>query len=279
MTDDDADEDLKLPPLRAVWLAIPDEEPPQRGLAELMAAARVKADEMAKPSPWQRIVALLRRPPVLALASLMILVGGAVLIGKRDAHRDAALATSEPARAPHEGAEVAGSAAPANDTTAAPVTLESEPAPEVPAIIEEDALAERSKAAPPSEPARKRPARRSTRDTSRARLEREPEAMAEALGKVPARRSAVEEDLRARPQGAATGRDEGGADVALGGATLRSDRGGAAAAPTDVARARSAAARGDCERVRELMQRVAAEDPALHRKTVAGDAAIKKCLE
>ncbi len=85
----DDDDDPQLTSLRAVWLSMPDEEPPQRGLAELMAAARIKADEMAKPSLWERIVALLRRPPVLALATVLVLIGGAVFIGQRRAAMEA----------------------------------------------------------------------------------------------------------------------------------------------------------------------------------------------
>jgi hypothetical protein len=80
--DEDADDD-QLKSLRAVWLSMPDEDPPVRGLASLMEAARVKADEMAQPSLWQRIAALLRRPPVLALATVLVLIGGAVFIGQR----------------------------------------------------------------------------------------------------------------------------------------------------------------------------------------------------
>ena len=63
------------------WLSLPDEEPPERGLAELLAAARVKAEVMASPPWWKRVLAVLRRPPVLALASVMILIGGVIVIG------------------------------------------------------------------------------------------------------------------------------------------------------------------------------------------------------
>jgi hypothetical protein len=57
------------------WLSLPDEEPPARGLDELMAAARRKADVMAtmpRPRPWGRIVGL-----VLATGGL---VGGALAL-------------------------------------------------------------------------------------------------------------------------------------------------------------------------------------------------------
>lgn len=96
--DDDPDDkgDAQLRSLRAVWLAMPDEDPPERGLDALMAAARTKATEMAEgstelpahkpakaeqtPSWWERFVAGFRRPAVLAMATVMVLVAGAVLV-------------------------------------------------------------------------------------------------------------------------------------------------------------------------------------------------------
>ena len=75
---DDDDETRRLREVHSAFRSLPDEEPPERGLAELMAAARVKATEM-KPAPWWRV---LFRPPMLALATVMVLVGGAVLIGR-----------------------------------------------------------------------------------------------------------------------------------------------------------------------------------------------------
>ena len=37
------------------WLSLPDEDPPERGFAELMAAARAKAEMMANPPWWKRL--------------------------------------------------------------------------------------------------------------------------------------------------------------------------------------------------------------------------------
>jgi hypothetical protein len=90
--DDDDDDDAKLRSLRAVWLAMPDEDPPERGLDALMAAARTKATQMAEgsselpqsqPSWWEKFVAGFRRPAVLALATVLVLVAGAVFVGNR----------------------------------------------------------------------------------------------------------------------------------------------------------------------------------------------------
>jgi hypothetical protein len=94
--DDDGGDDAKLRSLRAVWLAMPDEDPPERGLDALMAAARTKASEMAQgstelpaqkqvpaPSWWEKLLAGFRRPTVLAFASVVVLVAGAAVISSR----------------------------------------------------------------------------------------------------------------------------------------------------------------------------------------------------
>src|SRR5262245_42555750 len=83
MSEDDDPEIERLRDVRAAFRGMADEDPPERGLAELMAAARVKAEEMKPESWWKRFAAMLRRPPVLALASVLVLIGGAVLIGRR----------------------------------------------------------------------------------------------------------------------------------------------------------------------------------------------------
>ncbi|HSK03966.1 MAG TPA: hypothetical protein VK932_22085 [Kofleriaceae bacterium] len=75
---------LGLGSMRAVWISMRDEEPPTAGLAELLAAARVKAEEMRPREPWwRRIAVAMWRPPVLALATVVVLLGGAVVIGAR----------------------------------------------------------------------------------------------------------------------------------------------------------------------------------------------------
>jgi hypothetical protein len=99
--DDSGDDDAQLRSLRAVWLAMPDEDPPERGLDQLLAAARTKAGEMASstevpaagsnkmpateatPSWWERFVAGFRRPPMLALATVLVLAAGVAVIGNR----------------------------------------------------------------------------------------------------------------------------------------------------------------------------------------------------
>jgi len=82
---DEHDDDPDSGSLRHVFseMRAVDEDPPARGLAELMAAARAHA-----PTPvpwWQRIAHALRQPPALAVASIVILIGGALVISRPDA--------------------------------------------------------------------------------------------------------------------------------------------------------------------------------------------------
>jgi hypothetical protein len=102
--EDGSGDDAQLRSLRAVWLAMPDEDPPERGLDALMAAARTKAGEMAEastempkqPSWWERFLATLRRPQVLALATVVLLVAGVVVIGDRSMKASAPANNAQP---------------------------------------------------------------------------------------------------------------------------------------------------------------------------------------
>ena len=85
MTDDrQNDDDEHLKSLRQVWLSMRDEDPPASGLDALMAAARSHVEVLAKPTLWQRIIATLRQPPVLAFATVVVLIGGVVLVTRHD---------------------------------------------------------------------------------------------------------------------------------------------------------------------------------------------------
>jgi hypothetical protein len=106
-------DDPKLRAMRAVWLTMRDEDPPDRGLTELLAVARRTAEAMqARPTLWQRLVAGLRRPPALALATVMVLLGGALVLGRRGVGELA------PARAP----AVAGATATSSPSALTPVS-------------------------------------------------------------------------------------------------------------------------------------------------------------
>jgi len=117
--------------MRAVWLTMRDEDPPERGLAELLAAAGAKAEAMqARPAWWQRLAAGLRRPPALALATVLVLAGGAVLVGRHgvdapvpvNAREPSGMVAADPAAAatPPVGSARAGGSFAEGQTTANP---------------------------------------------------------------------------------------------------------------------------------------------------------------
>ena len=134
MSHGEDDDDPQLRSLRAVWLAMPDEDPPERGLTELLAAARVKATEMAAaeetPSFWQRFAGLLRRPPVLALATVIVLIGGGLLISNRHDNLESRAPATKNEMAPTgQGAAAPVTTPPALSSTAWVPRSSSEPGP------------------------------------------------------------------------------------------------------------------------------------------------------
>jgi hypothetical protein len=121
MADEDPD-DPQLKSLRAVWLSMRDndEDPPDSGVSALMAAARSQAMQMAPAPWWKRLLDQLRRPPGLALASLLVLIGGVVVLTKHDAIEKAPTTPYEQRQEkelPHSNLDVVG-APPAAATTA-----------------------------------------------------------------------------------------------------------------------------------------------------------------
>ncbi|HEY5945307.1 MAG TPA: hypothetical protein VIV40_07445 [Kofleriaceae bacterium] len=297
--DDDGDNDPQLKSLRAVWLSMPDEDPPERGLTELMAAARVKAEQMTTPSLWQRLVALLRRPPMLALATVMVLLGGAVLIGTRRAKLEAPPPQVTQERAASDqtvpstaGAGSAALAAPgAAATEIPPATPAEAPVAEPahdPAMIAEPKL---DYATPAHKPARKPAPKTSGAKVTRgatSSLDKESKAerardglnfeagLAGQSGAKLDDKQATSGDSFA-PEATVT---EAPKDVKVGAASSpRADTAPPPVQPNaDVAKAKVAAARGDCATARTLMKRVAGEDPNAYRKALATDATLNKCF-
>ncbi len=130
MNDDDTEpEDAQLRALRSVWLSLPDEDPPSAGIAELIAAARARAEAVAPPPWWRRLFAQLRKPPVLAFATLLVVIGGALAIGRRGD----GIAPSGPMivpSAPTSGTKETPAAAPSGEidrSTATPSGVSSAP--------------------------------------------------------------------------------------------------------------------------------------------------------
>jgi hypothetical protein len=101
---DDADDDLGLDEsmssMRSMFREMRDEEPSDKGLAALLSAAREKAEEMKpKRSWWGVLLEQLRRPPVLAMATVVVLIGGAVVIsGREDMKAETETVSTTPSR-------------------------------------------------------------------------------------------------------------------------------------------------------------------------------------
>ncbi|HSR99463.1 MAG TPA: hypothetical protein VLM79_20565 [Kofleriaceae bacterium] len=136
VTEDDADADTtgQHRAMRSVWLSMRDEDPPHRGMIDLLSAARAKAETMrASPTLRQRLAAWIRRPPALAFAMVVVLVGGAVLVlGRSSGHRSSDLAAGSSGaiteRVPPEAAVRSAGVAASSAKEAPPDLAGSEPA-------------------------------------------------------------------------------------------------------------------------------------------------------
>ncbi len=241
MADDDDDPQLRS--MRAAWRSLPDEDPPERGLAELMAAARQHADAMADTrAPWWK---LLLRPPVLALVTVLVLLGGVFAV-----------------TATHKGVspEPAGI-----EPTAAPAVAPPEPAKrESPMVPSTGGVAE-----PMSPPAIAKPKLAPAHHSStRAVAPRQPEPVEQLA--APA--AAADDELDAPPPPATR------APVSK---SASSDAASAPRRQLDtqmLTQCRAAAARGDCETAKKIAQRIQADDAGYYAQAVATDVAIAKCL-
>jgi len=282
--DDDADL-VQLKQLRQVWLAMPDEEPPMKGLDALMAAARTKAEEM-KPAPWwKRMFAVMVKPPALALATIVVVAGGAILVhNHRDevevvevAKPEVAAREEAPAAppAPAGGVLSAGSAAPA-DTAATQLDEKQALAPahhagttkrKSPASSGskgdaargdpgEDKLMLSQQVAPPPPPpppppapTMKPPAEKPVDRTVDKPVAKAPMPTAESAG----------------PSGVANSNDK--------------DSNAQPMAAQLLAKARAAAERSDCASVKQLLEQIAKLDVAYYRNTAVKDATIGRCMQ
>lgn len=310
--DDDLEGDDQLESMRAVWLSMRDEEPSDKGLAALMAAAREQADASKEPKQtfWQKLLATLRRPPVLALASVAILLGGALVI----ANRSDTLAVDESAPAPGKNAPPAP-ATPTADRlrataagSAAPAPVETQPAPEKtgakemkdepvtkPAVVTE----------PPRRPVReKAPERRSESATGKkvdslapppaeppppgdVKQEAKPTAdKAEEAPVSPVTRGPVMKPPTIEPTVGGLGAGSttntklsDGESVSVDGRDEVDTQREQARVLQMVKQCESAAARGDCAAVKVLAAKIRAQDAATYKARVAKNASIARCLE
>ena len=280
--EDDGDEDPQLRSLRAVWLAMPDEDPPERGLGELMAAARVKAEALAQPPWWRRALETMRRPPALAFATVVVLIGGAVVIGTR--HDE--LSSEPTARArPTPHVDVAPGAPPVTPESpaapgasgGAPATGRAalDPAASTPAPLSR--AGKHAEAAPPTvAPVGTAKHRSKAGDSFATKADgpivNAPDPVAPITGALPT----------SAPQGDAEVRAKADA-VVVAGSLAADERASPAGPPAPTLgqlalQCRAAATRGDCAAVHALVARIARQDPAFYRDHVAKDAALARCL-
>lgn len=283
-----ADDDEQLKSLRSVWVSMRenDEDPPDRGLAALMAAAREKASAMAEPpraSWFHKIFATLRRPPVLALASVMVLLGGALVVMQRsDKLSSDSKANEEQTSAPAQtelppmtppGANAAAGSASAVEVPAA--IAQPDPAPPEPVVKPPPARAVKpprmrpASPPPPAEPARGE-AKDKGEDGELAKKPEPPTATATTRGPV-----------RTQESMEPTSDSFGAVDVKAS-AQTKSDSGGGDRSKLVtqlVKQCESAAARGDCAAVRVIAGRIKSEDSSAYSQRVVKNSSIARCLD
>jgi hypothetical protein len=304
-SDDNHDDDAQLQQLRAVWVSMRDEDPPDRGLASLMAAARTKAAELeqaASPSWWQRIAATLRRPPVLALATVTLLLGGALIVTQRSSQMKVdATAVDERSTAETSDTQLKGDyAAPAAGSSA---VIAAEPPAQPPAAPFTEGAGARATEVP-ADP----PKIRETKPVSKSR----PKSAAPmpTTGAATAQPAPDPVDpgatFEAGPRGVGGGAtsptlsiaqdDASGAEPEAAKQTPKKpiartpapsiegeDRVVTkdAAKPTIdqlVKQCETAAARGDCAAVRVIAQKIMTTAPSAYKNKVANNAAIIRCM-
>lgn len=247
MADEDPD-DPQLKSLRAVWLAMrdSDEEPPDSGVSALMAAARSQASMMAaaKAPWWKRMFEQLRRPPVLALASLLVVIGvGVVLTSHHDALEKA------PTTAPVQEKELP----PANLDVGGAATLPTAPGP-----AQDDQP--HDKKALDGEP----PVHRHLTSPTRT-----------SAGK------AATPSVRSDPEPAFQTGEGQAADAKIDAKAPKTEA-ATPVPPSRVlvdqlaAQAKQAAQRGDCENAKAIATRIAGQDAAYYRDHVARE--LSSCL-
>ena len=270
--DDDELDDASLRSMRAVWLSMRDEEPPTAGMSALLAAAAVKADAMReKPAWWERVLAMLRKPPTLAFATVMILIGGAVLVTRTSEDKQVesmTAATPEPPAVEHAPATVTSSAEPQQEAQPAPaVEPTPTPLPPPPPPPNPKDVTRGAKVKPPAQTYKEEV--KALEEPAKA----EPVAGKEAAGggfESPGRDQGVRAPVQSRPEPA----PETGDDVLL------SDRSAPATPPNEqlLRQAESAASRGDCAAVKTIAARIQRQDDAFYKQRVLKHAALAKCL-
>lgn len=242
------------------WLSLPDEDPPERGLAELMAAARVKAEVMMRPPWWKRVLDVMKRPPVLALATVVVLLGGVIVVGH---HRDEVQDARPIVQPEGAGAFGAGSAAAVTAPVGDAAAVESAPA--TPAQFEEHT------APPPPPPPPAKVTHHGASPSKTIKAEPPPEKPTAKTDVAP----------RPEPVKAVTG----GAKLELAEPTAEeAETVQKAPVPraeplgVQLRRCRAAATNNDCTSARTCAKQLEQRDRAYYDANAANDATLKPCL-
>ena len=313
---DDDDRDLKqLKQLRQVWLAMPDEDPPTRGLDALMAAARTQAEAMQpKPSLWKRMLATMVRPPALAFATIVVVAGGAVLVNRHHDELDATstvpdttrLEKQQPGSAaavvpvpPAAGEKLATGLVEAKDLgkeqgSASPVM--PPPTPKPPPQITHAATAKKPPPVPlplPPPADHKAPEESAVDELEAPRhvVIAPQDAKPRPVTKPDPAKPEPKPDSNAAPAKQPTsaptptpttsttrGFGNGGKPGSAQLATDNDVQNQPESVDSMLRRAREAATRGDCVTAKAIAAQIAKQDATFYRNTAAKDAAVAKCL-
>lgn len=304
--DDELGLDESLSSMRSMFREMRDEEPSDRGMAALMAAAREQAEVMKpKRSWWAVLLEQLRRPPVLAMATVVVLIGGAVVISQRhdrgEMQTESEMAESTPTETLDKAASAPMPAAGEKQRDRleggggqqggeAPQDVGGVAAGSVaPVIPEKPAITQSPRptvAKPPRRP-------QGTAGPTTDQFARTPEPAAE-----PPPAEAKKEDA---PMELAIGDEDmqpkGGVAESTGAAAPQAperksvsrtplpaiegeDRAGKDTTIAQlVKQCEAAAAKNDCAAVRSIAQKIAKQDPSTYRLKVSKNAAVARCLE
>jgi hypothetical protein len=259
----------------------------------LLAAAREKAESMREtPAWWQRLFTQLRRPPALAFATVMLLVGGAVLVTRSVDHK-----------VPSETSAVAPAGP--DELRSSEVTRNLEE--EKPAEIQQNApvIAEPTPSAPSPEPVKQVTKPRPKKEVAAgAKVEDTRKTIDDVGPNEPNRHDRFDSD--ATKSGFAEGKDTSTTELESPGRVdptttaqpppepaprgQATQKGGEQVTVTDSGKsstppneqlarqAESAASRKDCPAVRVIVGRLKKQDESFYKTRLGKNAAVTKCL-
>jgi hypothetical protein len=274
--------------MRAVWLSMRDEEPPAAGMSALLAAAAEKADQMRDESQpwWQRALAFLRRPPALAFATVMVLIGGAVLVTRTSDKKTASeVAAPTPANEVQREMELGGAgsgvlATPADEAE----KRHALPPPPPPPVVEKTPVKQTTKSSrsKPKEEPRPEPDRYDRFEDDKAKTGIQ-------QGNSAIDNTKLETPGRVRDERGAGGGEQLSESLEVTGtqsapppkvpaADLKTKEQQGPTIEELAKQAESAASRGDCAAVKSIVARIKQLNEGFYRTRLGKSAAVTKCL-